>query len=166
MYKFSQRDETLFNDLKACFKESGLPIRAEKEIGAFMFIDSFFEYQSYTINILILLDAPNDTVMITIHYGIVPSEKIETMYELLDRINMNLCNSHFAVNPLTGQIAFLSGMYFTDNKINKKEFLLILKRLLSDSYNFFPLIGEQIESNKKPRELWNEFLENNRDRIV
>jgi hypothetical protein len=166
MYNFTKRDEQIFSDLKAGFKEFGLPIKTEDRIGGFMVIDSEFEYNAYPIKILIMLDPPHDTVTMTIHYGMAPSEKIAILYELIDRINMTLCTSHFAVHPDTGQIALLSGMYFADDRINKKEFHMILKQLLSDSYNFAPLIGKQLQSDETPAEMFKKFLEDNKDRIV
>jgi hypothetical protein len=102
----------------------------------------------------------------TIHYGIAPSEKIAILYELVNRINATLCTSHFAVHPDDGKVALLSGMYFTDDKINKKELHVVFKQLLSDGYNFFPLIGKQIASDESPAALWDQFLKDNKDRIV
>lgn len=166
MGKFTKRDEKIFADLKACFKESGLLIKAEHQDGPFMVIETEFDYAVYPIKIIILLDSDHDIVTMNISYGIVPSNKIETLYELINRINMTLCTSHFAVHPDTGQLALLSGMYFTDDRINKQEFQIILKQLLSDSYNFAPLIGKQIESDEKPAEMFRKFLEKNKDRIV
>lgn len=166
MYIFTKRDEQIFSDLKACFKESGLPINAEKRIDGFMAIESGLDYEAYPINILIFLDPPHDTVTVTIHYGSAPEEKKAVLYELINRVNRNLCISHFAIDTDTGRLALLSGMYFTDDRINKKEFHMILKQVLSDSYNFAPLIGKQIESDEKPETLWNEFLIKNKDRII
>jgi hypothetical protein len=166
MESFTKRDEQIFSDLKACFREFGLPIKSENRIDGFMFIESEFEFAAYPIKIMILLDPPHDTVTMNIYYGIAPSEKIEILYELIDRINMTLCTSHFAVHPDTGQIALLSGMYFIDDRINKQEFHKILKQLLSDSSNFAPLIGKQIESDEKPAEMFRRFLDENKDRII
>ena len=166
MDNFTKRDEKIFADLKACLKDSGLPIKEEHQNGTFMVIETEFDYATYPIKIIILLDSDHDTVIVNISYGVVPSNKIETLYDLINRINMTLCTSHFAVHPDTGQLALLSGMYFTEDMINKQEFQIILKQLLSDSYNFAPLIGKQIESDEKPAEMFRKFLEKNKDRIV
>ena len=83
------------------------------------------------------------------------------LYELIDRINTVLYSSHFAIHPETGQLALLSAMYFTDDKINKAEFHMILKQLLGDSCKFVPLIGKQVESDREPADMFSEFLEQN-----
>jgi hypothetical protein len=166
MSKFTKRDEKIFDDLKECFKESGLPIKGETMLGNLMVIESEFHYPDYPINILIMLDPAEDTVMFGIHYGATLSAIRTVLYELIDRINMYLCTTHFVVHPDTGQLILTSGMFFTDDVINKKEFHLLFKQLLADSYNYFPLIGMQLESDKTPAEMWEQFLIENKDRIV
>ena len=130
MYTYNERDEKVFEDLKACFRESGLPIKAEKRFDAFMLIESEFNYPAYPVKITVLLDAPHDTVTMNLYYGTVPKEKMPVLYELVDRINMVLYSSHFVIHPETGQLALLSAMYFTDDKINKTEFHMILYSFL------------------------------------
>jgi hypothetical protein len=104
-------------------------------------------------------------VTITIDHGIAESEKIAPLYELIDRINMKLFTSHFIVCPDTGSVALLSGMHFTYDRIIKKEFLMILKRLICESCIFAPLIVLQIDSDEKPEALWDQFLIKNKDEI-
>ncbi|MGD0280235.1 MAG: YbjN domain-containing protein [Smithella sp.] len=166
MTNFSQKDEKNFADLKSSFKDLGLPICEEQRRDGFMVFESKFAYESYPIRILILLDAAHDTVTVSIHYGLIPDSKKSVIYELINKVNATLCASHFAVHDDTGQLALLSGMYFVDNFINKKEFQRIVNQLLSDSYNFAPLIGKQIESDETPEVMFKKFLEENKDRIV
>ena len=165
MHTFTKKDENIFNDLKAYFKESGLPLKAEKRKNAFMVIESEFKYKEHSAGIDILLDPSYKDVIITIDHGIAESEKIAPLYELIDRINMKLVTSHFIVCPDTGHVALLGGMHFTYDRINKKEFLRILRRLICESCIFVPLIVLQVDSDEKPEALWDQFVIKNKDEI-
>jgi hypothetical protein len=165
MYIFTKKDKKNFNDLKYCLKEFGLPIKAEKKIDAGMIIESEFEHKEHSARIFILLNPSCKVVTIILDYGIAEGEKITTLYELIDRINMKLCTCHFIVCPDTGHVSLCSGMHLTHDRISKKEFLVILGMLIAESCFFAPLIVQQIESDKKPEVLWNQFLIENKDRI-
>lgn len=161
-----KKDDRIFADLKTCVTEMGLHIKSENISGDFLTFDSELAYDTYRMDFRSMLDLPNKTVALTIHYGTVTDEKKVVLYDLVNRINRVLCSNHFAVHPDTGQVALLGGMYLPDENVNKAEFRMIVKQMLSGSYTFFPLIGQQTISDETPAEMWNQFLLKNKDRIV
>lgn len=159
-------NQKIYNDLKDAFKEMGFPIKEEKREGYFMMFFSEMKYFEEPAPIIIIFDPPHNTITMTIHYGVVPLEKMEVLYEMINQINIYLCTCHFILTPQERLIALLSGLLFRDGSFDKSQFQMFFDEMMSEAFNYAPLIGRQLDSERKPAELFLEYLTENKERII
>jgi len=157
MDQFSARDQKIFEDMKKCFKESGLRILDEKSDKDTLSGISIFDYPGYTIEIMFSYDNSYNVAELGMHYANLPAEKLPALYELLNHINNNLAFNHFFIDPGTRILTLRSGFYVTEYFLNKKGFKMLLRQNLGIGHTFMPLIGKLISKNQTPRAIMEEF---------
>jgi hypothetical protein len=142
----------------SCFSQLGLPVLMAFHEDSITCLDSEFRYADQPMAIRVLLDSEDDAVVIVIAYGLVPKEKISVVLELIGRINTCLIVNRYVIDPDTGFLILQAGMCVTDDGLNEKEVLALLKRMLADNYRFARVIGEQLKSTCSPAEVMEKYL--------
>ncbi len=150
--------EIFIETVKSCFSKLGLPLKEACQTGSFTYVDSEFNYADEPMGIRVLLDPADEVLAIMIAYGPVPKEKLSVVQELISRINMLIVVSKYVMDPDTGALMLQASICIVDDIVDEKDVLTLLKRMLSDSYNYTRLIVEQIQSTRTPAEIMGAFL--------
>ena len=151
------------NSMKEAFGDLGLPILKEHKEDKFPRLESEVRYDAYSMYVLSLYDPGEETVVVSITFSLAaPPENRKTVIELANLINRYLDTGHYFVCPRTGKIILRSGMFIADGNLNKEQFLRFVQKLLGDGHLFYPLICEQVYSEKTPEAMITKFLNANR----
>ena len=142
----------------SCLSQLGLPVLMAFHEDSITCLDSEFHYADKPTTIRVLLDSDDAAVVTLIAYGLVPKEKVTVIHELVGRINMCLTVSKYIIDPDTGYLVLQAGMCVTDDGLNEKGVLALLKRMLADNYRFARVIGEQFKSTSSPAEVMDKYL--------
>lgn len=144
--------------VKSCFAKLGLTVKVVSQKESLTYLGSEFHYADEPLGIRVVLDTGSQTLAIGIAYGIVPQEKQAVIGDLIGRINTLIVVSKYIMEPSTGALVLQSGMCITDNGLNEKEVLALLKRMLADNYRYARVIGEQLKSTCSPAEVMDKYL--------
>lgn len=158
------KKEQILQDMKACITQAGLPILHEEEtIHDCTAIFSQILYpESHSVSIYAIYDPQRELINIALRYADAPQIRRLAIAETMNMINGNLSVDHFAICPVTGRMVLLSGMFITEQSLNKTQFIKILDQLLQDSYQYFRLIQEQYFSEEEAGELMDNLDEKKR----
>lgn len=153
--------ETFIVTVKNCFSKLGLQVKEASQMDSFTYMDTEFSYADEPMGIRVLLDPDDEVLVIMIAYGPVPKEKLSVVQELISRINMLIVVSKYVMDPDTGALMLQASLCIVNDILDEKDVLTLLKRMLSDSYNYTRLIVEQVQSTKTPAEIMGGFLRDN-----
>jgi len=149
--------------MKESFSALGLPVLKEHKEGRFPCLESEVRYGEYVMHILALHDPDEGMVVVSITFSLAaPPENRKTVIELVNLINHYLDTGHYTVCPRTGKIILKFGLFVVNGSLNKEQFLRFLQKLLGDGHLFYPLICEQVYSEKTPEAMITRFLNANR----
>lgn len=155
--KIRKRDLRVFKNMEDSIKELGLNIIESDSSGDPLYIESGFEYASYSIGILVGYHPKDDLVSLGIIYGEMPADKIEPLIRLVNHVNKLLVTSHYAIDPESGKMILGSGMYINGH-LDKVIFKKHLDELMSYSFKFTKLIAMVLTSDKDPAEIVKEIV--------
>jgi hypothetical protein len=150
--KKKSKDPKLFNDLKACVREFGLPIVREIKCANSLYLCSKINLNGKT-RIRIGCSPESDTITFRTENGPIPSDKRETMASLFNLISQRSTYSHYEMDRNTGDFFLMTGILIIDDKIDRKMFNKYLKQLLTDDSRFFPFIKVQLENDIDPESI-------------
>jgi hypothetical protein len=154
----TRKRQKILDDMKKCFGRLGFPIIDERTANERYAIISKYQYQYYGFGIGAVYHPKGDLVEIQIGYGLAPEDKIGPIYELVNHINSCIMTGHFYITHETGEVSFRAAVHVSDS-LNEEEFEWALNQALSASYKFFPAIGEQLFSDREPKDIFKELLE-------
>lgn len=143
---------------RSCLSQLGLPVRKAFQEYSITCVDSEFNYADEPIGIRLLVDSDDEVLVIVIAYGPVPKEKLSVVHELISRINTLLVVGKYAMDPDTGYLILQAGTCISDDILNEKDVLKLLKRVLSENFKYGRLIEEQVKSASSPAEIMGKFL--------
>lgn len=150
--KIRKRDLRVFKNMEDSIKELGLNIIESDSSGDPLYIESGFEYASYSIGILVGYHPKDDLVSLGIIYGEMPADKIEPLIRLVNHINKLLVASHYAIDPESGKMILGAGM-FINGYLDKEVFKKLLNEIMGYSFRFTKLISMVLTSDKEPAEI-------------
>jgi hypothetical protein len=154
----------VLDKMKEAFSALGLPVLNEHREGRFPCLESEVRYGEYIMHILALHDPDEEMILVSITFSLAaPPENRKTVIELVNLINHYLDTSHYFVCPRTGKIILKFGLFTANGTLNREQFLRFVQKLLGDGHLFYPLICEQVYSEKTPEVLITRFLNANRD---
>lgn len=155
--KLRRRDLRIFKNIEDSVKEMGLKILQGTSLGEAMLVESFFEYAGFSIGILITYEPQHDLVSIAIRYAEAPVDKIDRLVRLVNRINMMMNTSHYAVNPESGLMMIVAGLPVAGH-LDKTVFKKLLKDVLGYNLQFIKLIFNVITTDKDPDEIFKDHV--------
>ena len=91
--------ERILNEMKKFLVSAEFPMTKEGADGPFTFVDTEFSYASCGVPLRMLLDTHENTVCISIAYGMIPSGKRRLVTELISHLNMLMTVNRFLLTP-------------------------------------------------------------------
>jgi hypothetical protein len=157
MQNISSKDKKIFKDMKQCAQDLGLKITDDQSDPGILTGVSTFEYHSYSMGIILSYDPSIKVTEVMMQYAELPAEKLPALYELINHINNHLKFNHFVINSKSRILMLLSGIYVTNNFLDKEEFKMLLGQDLGISHTFMPLVLKLIFTDKTPKSIMDEF---------
>lgn len=151
------KNQKIMNDMKNCISSLGLPIMDEIHDKGQSVIISKFQYEHYGFGIVATYHPDGDLAEIIIGYGVAPETKIKPLSELMNYINAHILSGHFFVDHETKIMSFRSAVH-VDDALNEEEFEWALKQVMGSSYQFFPVVIDQLFSDEEPLNIFKKHL--------
>ena len=153
----SQRARIL-DEMKKFLVNAEFPIIKEGCDGPFSFIDTEFLHASCGVPFRILLDTHENTVCISLAYGVIPSGKRRLVSELISHLNMLMVVNRFLLTPDYHVLNFTMGYWMASEEFDGRQFGIYLQRLLLDYKKYTPLIAELLITNNYPKQIMEKYL--------
>jgi hypothetical protein len=156
----SKEKREILENIKSCIRELNLPILGEEQEGETVSIFSKVELEMFSMNIEAKHFAEQEIIVIDIEFShAVHQEKLEKIYDLLNRINNRLMDiGTFSVWPPTGEISVRAGIHVPGQILNSEQFRKSLERLLDHGFACYGLIVRADVTNASPGEVIEDFI--------
>jgi hypothetical protein len=141
----SVKEKQIVNGMKQNLKDLGLKI-LEEDIDGFLWVLSPDKYQSHDMGIGFFFDHSRNVIDLGIVLDLngqhVPIDKIRALYDLSERINLNLVFKYFRVKRRKRIIWLATGFPVKGDSLNEAEFKIFLYQVLGAGCVFQSLIGK------------------------
>ena len=148
----------ILDEMKMFLVSAEFPITKEGDDGPFSFIDTEFSHASCSIPLRIVLDTHENTVCISIGYGVIPSGKRRLVSELISRLNMLMVVNRFVLTPDDHVLNFKMGDWLASEEFESGQVGISLQRLLVEYKKYTPLIAELLITNNYPKQILEKYL--------
>ncbi len=149
---------TILDEMKKFLICAEFPITREGDDGPFSFLDTEFSHASCGVPLRIVLDTYENTVCISIGYGVIPSGKRRLVTELISHLNMLMNVNRFLLTPDYHVLNFTTGYWLASEKFDGGQFGISLQRLLVEYKKYTPLIAELLITNNYPKQIMDKYL--------
>lgn len=143
----SAKEKQIANGMKQNFKDLGLKILQE-DIDGFLCVLSPDKYQGYDMGIGFFFDPSRNVINLSIVLDLngqyVPIDKVRALYDLSERINLNLVFKYFRVKRRKRIIRLATGFPVKGDSLDEAEFKIFLYQVLGAGCVFQSLIGKFI----------------------
>jgi hypothetical protein len=154
----------ILGDMESVITGLKISIKEDLRLGNGFVIDGMLQGMDFPLCMGITLDNEDEMVILNQAPSFtVPDEKIPVMTELVNRINRMTGPDHLFINRQTKRVVLLKAIMIDNGVLDKKEFENSFRMLLGNGSIFFPIIKEQIASNKSPEVLLAKIRENYKD---
>ena len=167
MYNMNRAREIL-TDMQSYFQEAGLPLMREREeLFAEIEADhltfwSWAKFNSELFHISASFYPVGQIVKLSMGSGKRYSNELwPGLCELLNYIHFAQILNYFVLCPHTGRIRYRAVMLVVSKSLDRDQFHQFLQSFLSNGNRFYTLIHEHLNTNRAPRYLIKEFMENN-----
>lgn len=164
------KSRKILMEMQGYFQKAGLPILAEHEIKGedgesdMIFFNSWYKNDSNLAQIKACFFPDHDSAELSMaYYHNFESKEIRILCELLNLLNRSQITGHWIVCTEPNKIEYRSAMIVTEDSLDKEQFEMFLANFLIIGQRFYSLIEEQINCQKKPQELFGQFMVRNTD---
>jgi len=115
--------------------------------------------RSLPLLVATILDRENEVVVISMASTFpIPDDRLDVLMELVNRMNRICDTDHMYISHHKKNVALLKGVMLDNGQIDKEELNTALGTLMAKGFNLFPVINEQLSSNKNPSELMRNIM--------
>jgi hypothetical protein len=159
----------ILTDMQICFQQLELQFMNETEkfddpfIANHLSFRSWYKSKNHLSEIMAFVAPEHDIVQLSMNfYSDAIRMKYPEVLELLNLINMTGAGYYWQIIPDYEKFEFRTAFCITDNLLDMQQFKIILKRMLKIGPVYYSLIHKYLNSQSKPKHIFNKFKSKNK----
>jgi len=162
MFNGNNRDKNIYEEIKACVQELGLPIIGEDASGDILIVYVAIEENSFSIRIQAAYFSMKALLKVIVEIShVVQNDKLQKTYELCNLINIELSDiGTFCIRPNIDVVTNHTVIFISEKGLNKNQLKKSLIRIIWQCFHLYGLIVTANYTNMSPEKIMNDYIRN------